>query len=445
MQKKSLLSLTSLLLSSVVSAVTFDTQALNSSIVLYNSNIALVHEERNINIKKRDKELIFKDVAPTIISNSVNIRLSPSVKIYSQRYNYDKLNLQTLLKAYVGETVSLQLRNKEKIIQGKLLTSTNPPLFQKEDGSILSVNGSDIIFNKLPKSLHLTPSLVWEIATDKNLHTRVSLDYLLSNINYKSSYIVDINNESASFNGSIKITNNSGKDFYESTLSFVTGDINRVSFTQNPRVTTLYKAAPRVVKQKAVEGYYLYNVPFKVTLKNHESKEIKFLSRRNLPISREYRVDLTNPYRVQGESSLNATQYIHLPPLKEAIPRGVVRTYTKTENGTILLGESSIEHTGKKQPIVLKIGKNFDLKVTESLLKQSDTTSSLHREISYSISNNSKSIKELTLCIPFNTKEGSKVITQEKYRFTKGNFVTFSLQVRANATKNFNVIYESKK
>ena len=61
------------------------------------------------------------------------------------------------------------------------------------------------------------------------------------------------------------------------------------------------------------------------------------------------------------------------------------------------------------------------------------------------IKNASDEDKTVKLFVPFNTKEDSVVQTQQKYKFTKGNLVTFNVQVKANATKIFDVYHESKK
>ena len=121
--------------------------------------------------------------------------------------------------------------------------------------------------------------------------------------------------------------------------------------------------APAVAHQ-AVEGYHLYSVPFKVSLANNEKTQIKFIDKRSLKIQRTYTAQLSNPLYLRGESKHDVTQYINLKGLDIALPKGIVRTYTKSNSQSLLLGESSLKHTPKDTPIKLKIGKNFDIKVT---------------------------------------------------------------------------------
>jgi len=134
-----------------------------------------------------------------------------------------------------------------------------------------------------------------------------------------------------------------------------------------------------------------------------------------------------------------------LAGLSMPLPKGVVRTYSKLKEQNILLGESSLNHTPKDTPIRLKIGKNFDVKVTQTLAKRSDTKNWFNVDVKYSLKNSSDEPKTVTLLVPFNKQSDSKINTKEKYSFTKGNFVTFSIKVPANKTQSFKVNYESKK
>ena len=97
----------------------------------------------------------------------------------------------------------------------------------------------------------------------------------------------------------------------------------------------------------------------------------------------------------------------------------------------MLLGENSINHTPKNTNIKLKICMNFDVKVSQ---KQQNTK----------FNNNSDRHKTAEVLVPFNTHNDSKIKTDEKYTFTKGNLVIFSINIKKSNTKKFNLNYESK-
>jgi hypothetical protein len=412
------------------------------SLIVYNSNLGLVHEKREISLKKDDTQIVYNDVASTIDTDSVNVKLPSSVTLYSQQYRYDKLTKNKLLEAYIGKTVQV---NERRVT----LLSHNGAnaLVQTKNGQIISVKSSAISFDKIPKTLLLKPSLVWNIKAHKSLNAVMELDYLIRNISFKSDYILNVKGNYANLSGWITINNHCGKSFKNTQLSLLAGDINRV---QNENRPVMYKqmrvmaTAPQV-SQQAYEGYHFYTIPFKVTLANNEKTQIKFLTKNGIKIKRLYEAQLANPLYLRGERKNDVTQFISFDKLNTPLPKGVVRTYAKRKKQTILLGQTQLPHTPKNTKVKLKIGKNFDIKVSQKVLKRDDTKNWLNAVILYRIKNASDEPKRVTLLVPFNKDSHSSIKTRQKYAFTKGNLVTFSLRVAPNATKSFKVNFESRK
>ncbi|WP_297443054.1 hypothetical protein [Sulfurimonas sp.] len=417
-------------------------QSLFASLIVYNSNIGLVHEERNISLKKSDTQIIYKDVASTIDTDSVNVKLPSWVTLYSQQYRYDKLTKNKLLDAYIGKNIQVNDRNVTL-----LSYSGSDALVREKNKQIRSVKSKDITFEEIPKTLLLKPSLVWNIKAHKSLNAVMELDYLIKNISFKSDYILNVKGDRAKLSGWITINNRSGKNFTNTELSLLAGDINRV---QNEIQPVMYKQVRMLadspqVSQQAYEGYHFYTIPFKVTLANNEKTQIKFLTKNALKIKREYESRLSNPLYLRGEHKSDVTQFISLEKLDIPLPQGIVRTYAKLKNQTILLGQTQLAHTPKNTKIKLKIGKNFDIKTRQKVLKREDTKQWLRSTVLYSVTNASQEKKHVTLLVPFNKDIHSSIKTKQKYAFTKGNLVTFSITVAPNATKNFKVTYESKR
>jgi hypothetical protein len=154
---------------------------------------------------------------------------------------------------------------------------------------------------------------------------------------------------------------------------------------------------------------------------------------------------MSNPNHIKGEMKHSINQYVTIEGLKYPLPKGVVRTYSKLKGVNILLGESSINHTPKDSKISLLLGKNFDIKATETLINYDKSTWSIESDLKYSIKNSSNRAKTVEILIPFNNNEGSKVQSDESYSFTKGNMVTFNIRVKADSTKEFNVSFKTKR
>ena len=446
MQKIYLGFISTLLLFSYANATVLD-----NSLIVYNGNVGLVHEAKNIKINKSDSTITYEDVANTIETDSVNVKLPSSVQLYSQQYRFDKLTLSKLLDAHIDRAVQVRiLKNAKefKVINATLLSNNgNSSLVKTDKSKIISVNSRDIIFKSIPSELLTKPSLVWNIKASKMLNTKMEIDYLIKNITWSSDYILNLDENSANLSGWITINNRSGKKFSDTSLYVLTGEINRALKPTYRREVVYAKAmadsAP--VSQEAHEGYHFYTIPFKVNLANNEKTQIKFTDKKSLKFSRKYSARLHNPLYLRGEIKSDVTQYIKLKGLDIPLPKGVVRTYSKLRDTSILLGETNIKHTPKDTDIELKLGKNFDLKVTQSILKRDDSQRYYIADINYTVKNSSDKSKTVELLVPFNRNKNSIIKSSQKYEFTKGNLVTFSLTIKANSSKSFKVHFETKK
>ena len=450
MKKLSIAFITGLTLSTSLWSVSLSNEIKNSSLVVYSSMLGLVHEERDLNLHKSDTSIIYKGVAKSVQTDSINVDISPDVTLYSQQYRFDSLTQEKLLQAHIGKKVEVRLlrnKNEFKIITATLLAHNGKKSIVKTlDYKIITVQSDNIIFDNVPDTLITKPSLVWNIKSKKDVKTRMKLDYLISNINFQSNYILNINEDKASLTGWISINNRSGKRFDNTKLSLLAGDIQKKLI----KAQTLYKTMrvmndSTAVKENSFEGYHFYTIPFPVTIANNETTQIKFVQENNISIQRLYSVSLSNPLYLKGERKSDVSQFIAFNGLSIPLPKGDMRIYSQREEQTILLGENSINHTPKDINIKLKIGTNFDVKVSQKTTKREDNHDWFNIDVQYSLSNNSDTNKTVEVLVPFNTHKDSKIKTDETYTFTKGNLVTFSIKVESNTAKKFNVNYESKK
>jgi len=314
---------------------------------------------------------------------------------------------------------------------------------------IISANTADIKFSSIPNSLLTKPSLVWNIDAQRTLKTDMQIDYLIRNLSWKSDYILNLHGDEADLSGWITLDNRSGKAYKNTQLNLLAGDINRA---YQPRVQRRYlksvamvqDSAPRV-EHKAYEGYHFYTVPFKVNLANNEKTQIKFITQNNINIKRKYRANLSNPLYFHSQAQHSVTQYIELEKLDIVLPKGVVRTYSKLDGKNILLGESSLSHTPKDTTIKLTIGKNFDVKVKESIVSRDDDKYYMEATVVYEVKNTSDDEKTIELLIPFNKNKTSTIKTSKPYKFVHGNKLSFKIKVDAEDSVSFKVNFRSKR
>ena len=144
-------------------------------ITVYNSNLGLVKDQRQIKLGSGIQELKFMDVASQIIPTSVSIKSfqeADPFSILEQNYEYDLLSPRKLLDKYVGKEVKLFTKNpyteREEVVSATLLANNeNQPVFQIGRDITFNHPGR-ILFPEIPKDLISKPTLIWLLKNTRN-------------------------------------------------------------------------------------------------------------------------------------------------------------------------------------------------------------------------------------------------------------------------------------
>lgn len=363
--------LTLAMLSSLALA-TIGNKSQNLQITIYNNDLSLIKESRSMNIKDTGlQSLVYENVAPKMITDSVIANFDPSVSLYSQNYRYDTISLYKILEKLVGEKVSFTDNNKS--YTGTLL-ALNPTIIQTKEKIHHSIPITDIDIKKIPKNLLVHPSLVWKVNASKILkNSKVDLSYLSHGFSWKSDYVATFSDNTLTLLGWITVSNYSGNSFYNAKLSAIAGELNRVQVSRPQPV--MYKnmayaesaMADDMAQEESFSGYHLYKIPFAVDLLNNEKKQIKFINQSDISAKKIYKSKLYGANNRFGKSKFSFSQYIKFRNDKKnnlgiALPKGTVRVYEKDSSGSLLFsGEDSISHTPKDEDITLLLGQEFDI------------------------------------------------------------------------------------
>src|SRR6187402_3062369 len=138
------------------------------ALTVYNSDIALVRDVRNLQLARGTSDLHFMDIAATVNPATVHFRslTEPSrVSVLEQNYEYDLLEPDKLLKKYVGRDVTLVRRRsengqtREEEVKARLLSYNNGPVWQIGNEIVTGLNADHIKFPELPGNLFTHPTL----------------------------------------------------------------------------------------------------------------------------------------------------------------------------------------------------------------------------------------------------------------------------------------------
>jgi len=443
---------TTLIAAPLLCAGTLSSVVSTPSLVVYNANIGLIHESREASLDKGEQALVCNDVADTLIDESVNVTLPKGVTLDSQQFRHDRINVNSLAQAHLGKTVTFYIPTGSDLMykSGTLLSASSQALIKTPDNKIYTVPITALVFHETPENLVVKPSFVWNISAPKREKTTFTMDYLINNISWRSDYALILSQNHVDLNGWVTVNNRSGRSFNNTKLSLLAGNINRASLPRERHY--MAKAAfaesdAAAVQELSFEGYHLYPIPFKVSLANNESTQIKFVEIKDIPVTRKYKTMLNNPHYVQGEVKHQVDQHLEIESLDKALPTGTIRSYSKEKGETILLGESIIGHTPKHQQFDVALGKEIDLQVKERILDDNSDRYYSDTTVSYEATNRSKTSKRIELLIPYVKRKNGQmsVDTSQQYRWKNGKLLAFDVMLKPDSKKVFDVHFRSKK
>jgi hypothetical protein len=355
------------------------------ALTIYNVNLGLVKDQRVIKLTKGAGELRFMDVATGIMPTSVHIKSlinTDSLRVLEQNYEYDLLNPGRLLDKYVGKEVKLYSKNpytdKEEIVTATLLSNNGSPIF-KIGNEITFGHPGRIIFPGVPENLISKPTLVWLVENALSSAQTVEASYLTDGINWRSDYIVTLNDKDdrADLSGWVTIDNRSGATYKNAKLKLVAGDVNRVKDKEEYRdglvkyAVAEAKAAAPQFKEDAFFEYHIYTLQRPATVKDNQTKQISLLQAGDIPVKKEL-LFRGSPYYYYGQygeitSNQKVGVFVEIENRKEnnlgmPLPKGTVRVYKSDKDGSLqFVGEDAVDHTPEKEKIRIKLGDAFDV------------------------------------------------------------------------------------
>lgn len=355
------------------------------AITIYNVNLGLVKDQREIKLDKGTGELRFMDVASQIIPASVSIKSlidSASLQILEQNYECDLLNPQKLLDKYVGKEVKLYYKNpyteREEVVTATLLSNNGGPIFKIGDEITFGHPGR-IIFPGVPENLISKPTLVWLIENSLASPQKVEASYLTNGINWRADYVLTLNDkdDKADLSGWVTIDNKSGAAYKDAKLKLVAGDVNRVKDEYEYREKTMRYAqaaakpeAPQFKEEEFFE-YHIYTLQRPSTIKENQTKQISLVTAGNIPVKKELLFQGAKYYYYSQYSEPMTKQkvgvFVEMNNKKEnnlgmPLPKGIVRVYKLDSEGSLqFVGEDRIDHTPKDEKIRIKLGDAFDV------------------------------------------------------------------------------------
>ncbi|HEY6945847.1 MAG TPA: DUF4139 domain-containing protein [Candidatus Acidoferrum sp.] len=357
------------------------------NVTVYNSNIALVRDVRNLMLPSGTFRLKFMDIAATVNPATVHFRSltdPDKLSVIEQNYEYDLLEPAKLLHKNVGKEVTLVRTyqesgtTKHEEIKAILLSDNNGPIWKIGNDIVTGMFAESYRFPEVPANLYDRPTLLMSLENSGPRKQQIEASYLANNLSWNADYVLTVarDDKNADLDGWVTVTNNSGTAFHNAHLQLVAGELNRVApppaAPMAAREMVMNKAVAQQFQQEAFSEYHLYTLGRKTSVEDKESKQISLLQDSGVPVEKLFVVN--------GQYYYYRNQQAPGAPLKDPVlvyykfkneeknglgvplPAGNVRVYQKDSKGGILFaGEDHIDHTPKDEQVSIHIGNAFDV------------------------------------------------------------------------------------
>src|SRR5712664_725944 len=209
------------------------------AVTVYNSNIALVRDVRQLLLPSGSFRLKFMDIAATVNPATVHFRSltePDKLGVIEQNYEYDLLEPAKLLHKYVGKEVTLVRTyqdsgtTKREEIKATLLSDNNGPVWKIGNDIVTGMYAESYRFPEVPANLYDRPTLLMSLDNSGSRKHQIEASYLATNLSWNADYVLTVAREdkAADLDGWVTLANNSGTAFHNARLQLVAGDLNRL-------------------------------------------------------------------------------------------------------------------------------------------------------------------------------------------------------------------------
>ena len=350
------------------------------AVTVYNSDIGLIKDIRQLTLPSGLTELRFGEVAAKIMPQTVHIKSlthANQLHVLEQNYEYDLLTPRKLLDKFVGKEIMVL---KDGIEIPVTILSTNDGLVYKLGDRIFTGQPNNLIFPSIPNNLISQPTLLWSLENRAASAQKVEATYLTRGLNWKADYVavLDSKDKNLDLSGWVTLDNQSGATYQNARLKLVAGDLNRVVEEYKARDALAGRmelaskvASPAPFAEQSFFEYHLYSLQRPTTIKNQQTKQVSLLSADRIPVGKRYVYSGSPQYFHSRFTGVMPKQkvgvFVEIANKKDnnlgmPLPMGTLRVYKADSDGSLqFIGEDRIDHTPKDELLKIKMGDALDV------------------------------------------------------------------------------------
>jgi hypothetical protein len=349
------------------------------SLTVYNSDLALVQDVRQLDAPAGRTRLEFRDVSASIRPETVTLS-GDGLAIVEQNFDYDLLTPAKMMEKAVGKQIKIV-----RTMPGTgRETTESATVLSVNDGVILKIGNrievlrddgipTRVIFDSIPANLRASPTLSVTVDASSTGPRDVTLSYLTTGLSWKADYVALFDEEKGALRlqGWITLTNNSGTTFDNARTQLVAGDINltgtQAQNWQRQQAQSTFNGGTNSAGQGSVADYLLYSLPERVTIAENQTKQVGFIELHDVKSSKSY--DVWADSFSSSTNPIHASSVLKFSNDQKALPAGTVRVYMHDDAGeSKFVGENRLDHTPSGSLISIPIGEAFDVTAQPTLV-----------------------------------------------------------------------------
>ena len=260
------------------------------ALTIYNNNIALVQDVRQLPIAQGRTRVEFPDVSAQIQPQTLSFAAA-NTTIIEQNFDYDLLTPTKLMEKAVGQSVTLLRTNPATGVETReratvLSVAGGTVLKFGERIEVLRDDGLPVrvIFDRVPPNLRARPTLSVNLDSTRAGTRPVALRYLTNGLGWSADYVALYNEKGGSIDmqGWVTLTNQTGTTFHMADTVLVAGApaMGGAELPGGGRGfgdRGMTRAGTEAASRERLGDFYLYPISARTTVANAQTKQVSFL------------------------------------------------------------------------------------------------------------------------------------------------------------------------
>jgi hypothetical protein len=404
----------------VKATVLTEAQQTQLRLTVYNQDFAVVEDHRQLSALSAGQQVQVQNMSPAIMPET--LRIQNAGQILEQGISRSSLNFQSLLQAYVGQTLNVARLNtstgQETISNAELLSIDGSHALIRREGQIESIplqtrEWRFIFPAELPSNLQGRESIHFTSAGTDEDSTAI-LSYLTSGLGWKMDYVMtlDAQGKSLAVEGLASVYNHTGGHFNNAELRLMAGDINAPDQRQPVmmRAMAMSDSLGSMPEQAAesVQDFYLYQLPHPVSFQNNETKQLPLIQLTDIPAQVRYHHHFSvwpalDQQRHQAQADISLI--FDAPKLADQnspLPAGQARVFRPDRQGDMqFVGAANLGNLAAGETAELALGRAFDLNIQRRQTLFSDGFDSVTLQQEVTVTNSGNEGRSVDISVGF--------------------------------------------